>query len=384
MRDFVGRRKNCEMSSASLKGPGSSVVVVGAGGNIGSHLVPHLARMPGIGCVTLVDKDIYEAGNLASQSLTPRDVGHSKASVQARILRRIRPSLTVTALNYAVEDLPLGRVRADVILACLDSRSARQYVNQAAWRLGVPWVDAGVEAGGLLARVNVYVPGSENPCLECAWDQRDYEALEQTYPCFAGESEPYATNAPSSLGALAASLQAIECQKLVSRQFDYAAINKQLVIDARHHKQYLTAFRRNPSCRLFDHEPWRIRPLKLKVSQSTLADLIALVKRKTDAGTTLRLSVAGKRFINTRICRGCGYQKRMSAFLRTSNGSGTKCAGCGGLVFSTGGDVAEFLDLTTVPGAIKQRSLRAMGLRSGDVLSIESDHARAHYEINDP
>lgn len=373
------------MHTVSSREQGSSVTVVGAGGNIGSHLLPHLARMPGIGCVTLVDKDIYEAGNLASQSLTPRDVGRGKAGVQARILRRIRPSLTVTALNFAVEELPLGRMRADVILACLDSLSARQYVNQAAWRLGVPWVDAGVEAGGLLARVNVYLPGSENPCLECAWDQRDYEALEQTYPCLAGElaggSGGYATNAPSSLGALAASLQAIECQKLVSGQFDYAAINKQLVIDARHHKQYLTSFRRNPSCRLFDHEPWKIRPLNLKVNQSTLADLIALTKLKTEKGTERRLSVAGKSFVSRAICRGCGYQKRVCAF-RSSHGRSTKCSACGGTMFVAGRELAEAIDPLMVPSIFKRR-LQGMGVRSGDVVSIESDHDRVHYEIRD-
>ena len=27
---------------------GKSIVVVGAGGNIGSHLMPHLARLPGV------------------------------------------------------------------------------------------------------------------------------------------------------------------------------------------------------------------------------------------------------------------------------------------------------------------------------------------------
>ena len=36
---------------------GKRVVVVGVG-NIGSHLVPHLGRFPGIGRVTLIDPDL--------------------------------------------------------------------------------------------------------------------------------------------------------------------------------------------------------------------------------------------------------------------------------------------------------------------------------------
>ncbi|HEY7545044.1 MAG TPA: ThiF family adenylyltransferase, partial [Blastocatellia bacterium] len=58
-----------------------TVILVGAGGNIGSHLAPHLARMPEVGRVTLIDKDFYESTNLRSQDITARDVGKSKAAV---------------------------------------------------------------------------------------------------------------------------------------------------------------------------------------------------------------------------------------------------------------------------------------------------------------
>ncbi|MDX6614340.1 MAG: molybdopterin-synthase adenylyltransferase, partial [Blastocatellia bacterium] len=102
-----------------------SVVVIGAGGNIGSHLVPHLGRMPNVARVTLIDRDVYEPPNLLTQDITPRDVGRRKALVQARRLARINPDLRVRAIAEAVERVPLGLLRADVILACLDSRRAR-------------------------------------------------------------------------------------------------------------------------------------------------------------------------------------------------------------------------------------------------------------------
>ena len=127
------------------------VIVVGAGGNIGSHLVTHLARMPQLDSVTLIDRDVYEASNLQTQDITPQDVGKRKTAVQARRLKRINPAIRVTAIHDSVERVPLGKLRSNVILACLDSRVARQHVNQFAWRLGVPLIDAGVEAGGMLA-----------------------------------------------------------------------------------------------------------------------------------------------------------------------------------------------------------------------------------------
>ena len=39
------------------------VMVAGIGGNIGSHLAEHLARMPEIGSLVLIDRDSYEPRN---------------------------------------------------------------------------------------------------------------------------------------------------------------------------------------------------------------------------------------------------------------------------------------------------------------------------------
>jgi tRNA A37 threonylcarbamoyladenosine dehydratase len=82
---------------------GARVVVVGAGGNIGSHLVPHLARTEGIGRLVLVDRDRYQARNRLNQDLPPRALGRSKAAVQAARARRLNPALRVTAV-HAAED----------------------------------------------------------------------------------------------------------------------------------------------------------------------------------------------------------------------------------------------------------------------------------------
>ena len=94
------------------------------------------------------------AGARPSESLTLA----GGTEVQADVVRRIRPELVVDEYPQPVEDTPLGCLRADIILACVDSRGARQYVNEVARSLGVSWIDAGVEAGGGLARVNVYEP----------------------------------------------------------------------------------------------------------------------------------------------------------------------------------------------------------------------------------
>ena len=45
-----------------------------------------------------------------------------------------------------VYDLGLGLYRwADVILGCLDNRESRVAINQAATRVGKPWIDGAIE-----------------------------------------------------------------------------------------------------------------------------------------------------------------------------------------------------------------------------------------------
>ncbi len=119
-------------------------------------------------------------------------------------------------------------------------------MNQAAWRLGVPWIDGAVDASGLLARVNVYVPGPESTCMECGWDDDDYDtaALEQPYPCQPGGGGPAATNAPASLGHITAGLMAVECQKLLAGDRESLLAGRQVMLDLRHHTHYVTTFRR--------------------------------------------------------------------------------------------------------------------------------------------
>src|SRR6185503_20877711 len=94
---IVRRRRRRPSRKAGRKGS-ARVAVVGSGGNIGSHLVELLARMPEVGTLLLIDPDSYSKRNLPSQALLPEDVGRAKVAVQARRLARLRPSLEVVPL----------------------------------------------------------------------------------------------------------------------------------------------------------------------------------------------------------------------------------------------------------------------------------------------
>jgi molybdopterin/thiamine biosynthesis adenylyltransferase len=357
----------------------ATVVVVGAGGNIGSHLIPHLARMAEIGRLILVDRDVYEARNRWNQDAPRRAAGLGKAAVQAERARRVHPGLRVDARRADVETMPMGALRADLILSALDSRRARQAVNQAAWRLGVPWIDAGVQGDGLLVRVTRYAPAEDTPCLECGWDQADYAALEQTYPC-TGTAQAPPTAAPSSLGALAAALLAIECHKQLTRSATPLGTGASLVLDASHLRHYVTAARRNPGCRLGRHAPWPIEPHR--GLDRPLDEFLEL--GRTRLGGEPSLAVPGQPFIRQMRCAGCGRLRRPWRLAGRLAPGGRRCPGCGAALAAAGFDQTEHLTAAQLPARVRARPLASFGLQRGDVVRLATEHAEAHFELAQP
>ncbi len=152
-------------------------------GNIGSHAIPLIPRIPGLEGVLLVDPDSYEARNLPGHDIRRSDLGRAKVSVQAERLRAIAPGLAVETVAAPLESLPLGRLRNHILLGALDSLRARQSLNTIAFRIGEPWIDLAVGIEGLVCRATVYRPGPESACIECRWGDGDYARIEDRYSC---------------------------------------------------------------------------------------------------------------------------------------------------------------------------------------------------------
>jgi len=332
---------------------GSHVGVVGCGA-IGSFLAMLLARLIGVAHITLVDPGAYEESNLHSQNIFPCDVNQLKVGALARRLRSANPALEVTAIPSAVEDVPPGRLRADLIVACTDSLRSRQTINQLAWCLRTPWIDTGVLESEKLARVNVYVAAADSPCWECAMSDDDYKLLEAEYPCGAGGEAERPSDTSAALASLAASLAAIECHKMLTGDASFAAVGRQVTADVRTHRMLSTSFRRNPSCR-FDHASWDLVPLRCSLHRFTVADALAV---------TGRLQVAGHRFARQMACPICGLRLDGLRLNRPK----ARCLKCGARMITPGFDgLLTELD-ATLPEQHMTRSLAQVGLRSGDVI----------------
>jgi molybdopterin/thiamine biosynthesis adenylyltransferase len=327
--------------------------------------------------VILIDPDTYESSNLLGQDISALDVGKKKVRVQAKRLKSINSDVEIIPLAEPVENVPLGRLRGKLLLACLDSLPARQVVNRAALRLGIPWIDAGVRSEGLLARVDVYLPGAKRPCMECGWDDKNYSSLDQVLPCSKETAAP-PTNAPSSLGALAASLQAIECSKLLADSPYRAEPGSQILVDAAHHNYYFTRFQWNPNCRLANHRPLAIEMLTKRPSEMVLGEAIGLGGLRYEQA---RLKVEGKIFLLGLTCQGCG---RRRSFVRLAAGQRpnyVKCRRCKGSMLAGGFDTTERLELASLSSALLDRSLASLGFRAGEVFSVSDGRREKHFEL---
>jgi len=361
-------------TTSDSRGRPASVVIVGLG-NIGSHLPSQVARTGQVGRLTLVDPDVYEAPNQRCQDVAASDLGKSKVEVQTRRVRRVDPRIEVLALRACIEDVPLGLLRADLILAGLDSRVARMNLNSTAWHLGVPWIDAAVDGGSMLARVNVYLPREGAPCLECAWDAGDYAALEQIFPCPSAAQTP-STNAPASIGAVAAAMMVVEAEKLLAGDDDHLLAGRQVMCDLRHHAYLITAYRFNPNCR-FDHELWMIETPANKSPKMTLGQLV----ESESAGCSM-LRVPGHRFSRAVYCLSCGRsQAAPLRLVRRIPSVRLHCPDCGGTMAVRGFDMRETFDFPSASRADRRRTLSSIGFCPGDVLSIEGPGTRHFVQL---
>ncbi|KKM06264.1 hypothetical protein LCGC14_1745740 [marine sediment metagenome] len=360
--------------------PTRTVTVVGAG-NIGSFLIPLLGRMGRIGHVTIIDRDVYEQKNLTVQDISGGDVGKPKAEVQARRLKRLFPWVEAEAIVASAADVPLGRYRSDLLLMCLDSKAARQDVHRPGYRLGMVMIDAGVNAtAGMLARVTVYVPGPGSACLECGWSQRDYDALEQARPCLDGRIEATPTNSPSCLGALAASLQAIEAGKHLNGEAGGLSGGQEVVLDVQSQAHCVTALRPDPACR-FDHQVWEIEPIRPGAGQITLGEAMDLGGADRLGGPAT-IELEGQPFVRTLQCTECGQVRLTLRLLGRLRLSDRRCRRCGRKMTPLGADMAGRLGRASVARRTLDKSLKSIGFEDGDVLTVMGrSGAAGHFEL---
>jgi len=136
------------------------VCVIGCGG-LGGYIIEMLSRF-GIGTMSVVDGDVFDATNLNRQLLsTINTLGKSKAFTAAERVETIDSSLTIQVVATILDrenasDILKGH---DVVVDALDSNSARLILLDACKELNIPLVHGAI--GGWFGQVSTVFPEDE-------------------------------------------------------------------------------------------------------------------------------------------------------------------------------------------------------------------------------
>ena len=304
----------------------ASVLVVGAGA-LGNELVKNLALM-GVGRILVVDLDRVENSNLARcVFFRAEDEGRAKAQVLAARAGELNPDTEIVPVVGDIR-LTVGLAvfaEVDLVLAGLDNREARLFVNQACWKTGTPWVDGAIE--GLMGVVRVFVP-PHSACYECTLGERDHELIAQRRTCamltreqmLAGMTPTTATTA-----SVIAGMQAGEAVKLLHSErlgsptlagggFQFVGLT---------HDSYTVRYTRREDCLSHDtYEPERVIQVPHDIA---FRELLGRAQAELGVDAVLELEhevvVAGS-------CQRCGYEASVRRPLDELDSGSGLCPSC--------------------------------------------------------
>ena len=302
----------------------AKVLVIGAGA-LGNEILKNLALL-GFVQIVVVDMDAIELSNLSRSVLySEQDVGSPKAVVAARGAMRIFPGARVHAINGNVlHDIGLGLFHwADVILAGLDNREARLWINRAAWKVNRPWIDGAIEGINGVARV--FLPGKA-PCYECTLGEIDWQILEKRLSCnllTRAEMETGKVPTTPTTSSIIAGIQVQEAVKLIHGLPTLESSG--YVFEGLNHTSYRVSYSENPDC-MSHHTYEQIVPLGLRSSEVTLQGLLARAKSELGDDCIIEFS---RDVIHRLDCPRCGAREDLFAAVGTVSYQQGHCPRCG-------------------------------------------------------
>jgi len=309
------------------------VLVLGAGA-LGNEIVKNLALL-GVGRVLIADMDRVENSNLSRSVLfRAADAGRPKAEVAAEAARHLYPDgLAHAFAGDVVNELGRGAVRwADVVLAGLDNREARLWVNAACFALGRPWVDGAIEQISGVARVFVpdghaaAVPGGASPCYECTMSERDWQLVRARRSCnLLTRDEMLAGRTPTTptVGSMIAGLQVQEAVKLLHGLPTMAGSG--LVFSGQTADAYRASYQRKADCpahALVDD----VLAIDGGVADVTGRDVLALAERACGRGAVIEF---GRDLVERLTCPRCGDEQAGQTPAGKLRAADVACPGCG-------------------------------------------------------
>ena len=285
------------------------ILVVGAGA-LGNEILKNLALL-GFLHVVIVDLDQIEISNLSRAILfRPSDVGSYKAEVAARAYRELLPQADVQPLVANImQDCGLGLFAwADLILAGLDNREARLWINRSAWKVQRPWIDGAIE--GVNGVCRVFLPGTA-PCYECTLGETDWALLQRRMSCNLLLHEPKALGRVPTTPTISSIIAGMQVQEAVKWLHDLPTLaGKGYVFEGIGHTSYVVEYTENPQC--LSHYTFAKRvELSSQSSELTLGQLFD--QACFDLATTELTLEFSRDIVHKLICPKCNQEEEIFA-----------------------------------------------------------------------
>lgn len=278
------------------------VLVIGAGA-LGNEILKNLALL-GFRNVVVVDLDRIEESNLSRTILfRAEDVGEFKAHAAVKAFKQVAPQAVIHPIVANVlHDCGLGLFEwSDVILAGLDNREARLWINRAAWKVNRPWIDGAIEGINGVARV--FLPGAA-PCYECTLGEVDWAILDRRMSCnllaHRADTEGKVPTTPT-ISSIIAGIQVQEAVKLIHGMPTLAS--RAFIFEGLNHSSYTVDYTENPDCMSHYTLPEILR-LPEGSDGLTLESLRTRAQR--DLGSSDAVIEFSREVIQKLVCPSCG------------------------------------------------------------------------------
>jgi molybdopterin/thiamine biosynthesis adenylyltransferase len=297
------------------------LLVVGAGA-LGNEILKNAALL-GFRKVIVVDLDRIDESNLSRTVLyRERDIGQFKSHVAARAYRELASDAEVQSLNLnVVNDCGLGLFEwSDLIIAGLDNREARLWINRSAWKVNRPWIDGAIE--GINGVVRVFLPGIP-PCYECTLGEVDWALLEKRMSCnlLALEAAPEGKIPTTpTISSIIAGIQVQEAVKLIHSLPTLAG--KGYVFEGMNHSSYVVEYTENAECMSHYAVP-EIVHLPERSDQLSLRELRQ--RAQADLGLNDVVIEFSRDVVQKFVCPECGAEETTFAAMGSLRFEAARC-----------------------------------------------------------
>src|SRR3984893_11106245 len=281
------------------------VLVIGAGA-LGNEILKNVALL-GFQKIVVVDLDCIEESNLSRTILyRTEDIGEYKANAAAHAFQKIAPSASVPPMGAnIIRDSGRGLFAgSDVMLAGLDNREARLWINRCAWKVNRPWIDGAIEGINGVARV--FLPG-EAPCYECTLGEVDWAILERRMSCNLLTHEEVAEGKVPTTPTIPSIIAGIQVQEAVKLLHGLPTLSGGgFLFEGLQHSSYRVEYTVNPGCMSHYTLP-SVVSLPQRSSELTLQELW---QRASNDLASSELTIEFSRdVLHKLVCAHCGAEE---------------------------------------------------------------------------